>query len=140
MNLNFPVSRKNTINIKYPDRNRGNQHSSNIAAEGDDHARQTQTVPRWNVFRHSVQKKDPSLSRAQRWMSVQQYACNYTESCHGQTRMCDQEFICLQEISGLSRSVLNCLARHKTRDSRRNIMKTRSDVPAHKKSIRVVTS
>ena len=37
-------------NIKYPDRNRRNQHNSNIAAEGDDHARQTQTVPRWNVF------------------------------------------------------------------------------------------
>ena len=89
-------------------------------SRGDDHARQTQTVPRWNVFRHNVQNKnDPSLSRAQRWIrhegtSVQQYAGNYTESCHDKTKMCDlvtrREFSCLQEISGPSRSVLKCLA------------------------------
>ena len=46
--------------------------------------------------------------------SVQQYACNYIESCHDKTKMCDlvtrREFYCLQEISKLSGSVLDCLA------------------------------
>ena len=67
----------------------------------------------------SQRKIMSTLSRAQRWMrhegtSVQQYAGNYTESCHNKTKMCDlvtrREFSCLQESSKLSRSVLNGLS------------------------------
>ena len=37
--------------------------------------------------------------------------------------MCDHEFICLQEISRLSRSVLSTVLQDKTRDSRGNILR-----------------
>ena len=79
-------------------------------------------------FRHNVRKNDPSLSRAQRWMrhegtSVQQYACNYTVKAVTKKRCVTPEFSCLQEISRLSRSVLNCLAVQKPKHSRGNIIK-----------------
>ena len=49
-------------------------------------------------------------------------------STHATTLKADCEFSCLQEISGLSRSVLNCLARQKQGIH----VVTRSDVPALK--------
>ena len=115
------VSDQENYNIRYPDRCRGNQHN-NIAA-GAMTTRDKHRPCQDGMFsvRHDVQNKNPSLSCAQRWMrhegtSVQQYACNYTRKLSQQkTKLCDlvtrREFSCLQEISKLSRSVLNnCLA------------------------------
>ena len=85
-------------------------------------------------FRHNVQNLvDPSLGRAQRWTrhegtSVQQYACNCTESRHDKTKMCDlvtrREFSCLQDFLDLCSIVLQ----YKTKHSRGNVIKTRSDI------------
>ena len=80
-------------------------------------------------FRHNVQNLvDPSLGRAQRWTrhegtSVQQYACNCTESRHDKTKMCDlvtrREFSCLQDFLDLCSIVLQ----YKTKHSRGNVIK-----------------
>ena len=88
-------------------------------------------------FRHSVQKErshpEPFAEMDERARERMQLHCTLSR----QTKMCDHEFICLQEISKLSRSVLNCLARQKTKDSRGNIIKTCSDV-SHIRGQRVV--
>ena len=77
-----------TKNIKYPDRNKGNQHNSNIAAEAMTVQDKHRPCQDGNVFSHTASRRKiiPTLSRAQRWMSVQQYACNDTESCHDKQR------------------------------------------------------
>ena len=74
----------------------------------------------------SKRKTMHPLSRAQRWMK---HEGTNVHSTHATSLKADCEFSCLQEISRHSRSVLNCLARQKqTRDSRGNIIKTRSDI------------
>ena len=46
--------------LRYCDRNRGNQHNSNIAAEAM--TRQTPTVPRWSVLSHKTQRSHVTKS------------------------------------------------------------------------------
>ena len=77
------------------------------------------TAPKRNIM--------PTLSRAQRWMSVQQYVCNYTESCHDKQR-------CVTMNSSVCKSSLDFLdlcstvLQDKTRHPRGDLIKTRSDV------------
>ena len=82
----------------------------------------------------SKRKIVPTLSRAQRWMSVQQYACNYTESCHNKQG-------CVTMNSSVRKRSLDFLDlcstvlqdKNKTRVSRGNVIKTHSDVAAQKR-------
>ena len=75
-----------------------------------------------------------TLSRAQRWMrhegtSVQQYACNYNESCHDKQRCVTMNSsVCKRSLDFLDLCSTVLQDKNKTRDSRCDIIKTRSDV------------
>ena len=114
VDLQFPVSDKILQNIRYPDRNRGNQHNNDYRGRGDDHARQTLTVPRWSVFTQnsvctSDEDKIPSLSHAQKMDETRKSSCSTVRSIAttltAVTKMCDivteRESSCLYEISRL---------------------------------------
>ena len=87
-------------------------------------------------FRHTVQNKtNPSLSRAQRWMRhegtcVQQYACNYTESCHDKNKNVwspdVNSPVCKRSPDFLD--LCSTVSQYKTKHLRGNVTKTRSDI------------
>ena len=54
----FQFHDKNTIKYQVSISLERQSTEQPYGGRGDDYARQTQTVPRWNVFRHSARKKD----------------------------------------------------------------------------------
>ena len=109
--------------------------NSNIAAEAMTMQDKHRPCQHGMFFRHNVQNKnDPSLSRAQRWMRregtcVHQYACNYTESCHKKCVTLSPDVnspVCKRSPDFLD--LCPTVLQYKTKHSRGNIIKTRSDI------------